>query len=206
MKIKHLILLLVLIFLLVGLRNAGTYLVKESEVESADAGLILMGSIADRVVTGAEVFREGRVGELLIVNNVQYGQEFLREYGVSIPNFAELSMEALLQLEVPDSLISVIPGAAKSTQEEAEIAGNYLRAHPTIDTLMIISSAAHTRRAHLIFNKQFRKMGVEVEVVTMPSPYSGFEAKQWYSDRESAKQVFMEYVKISSFLLVEQWK
>jgi len=47
---------------------------------------------------------------------------------------------------------------------------------------------------------------IELSERSENSKYSDFNAAHWYTDRESAKQVFMEYVKISSFLLVEQWK
>jgi hypothetical protein len=58
----------------------------------------------------------------------------------------------------------------------------------------------------MIFNDAFNDNNLNIKIYTIPSKYSDFNQQQWYTERESAKQVFMEYVKISSFLLVEQWK
>jgi hypothetical protein len=58
----------------------------------------------------------------------------------------------------------------------------------------------------MIFNDTFKDNNLNTIILTVPSKYSGFNAKKWYTHRESAKQVFMEYVKITSFLLIEQWQ
>jgi hypothetical protein len=62
------------------------------------------------------------------------------------------------------------------------------------------------RRAYMIFNDAFNDNNLNIKIYTIPSKYSDFNAKHWYTHRESAKQVFMEYSKIFSFLLVEQWQ
>ncbi len=189
-----------------GIRSAGTFLILDEELQKADAGLILMGSIADRVLTASELYRQGWVKEIYMVDNIQYGSEFLKPYGVHIPNYADLSSDALYQLGLPDSVVFVIPGEASSTETEAKISVEFFRQHPAIDTILLISSASHTRRAKIIFEKTFRKNKLAVTVISVPSAYTGFHAKEWYRHRESAKQVFMEYTKLMSFLLVEQWR
>lgn len=209
MKPKTLKFLLVLITITASvllLRSAGTYLVKTDTPQKSDATLILMGSIADRVLQTADLYKNGHSTEILIVNNIQYGSEYLAQYDVHIPNFAELSKQALTQLSIPDSLINIIPGRAASTRDEAQITANYLKQNPHIDTLIIVSSAAHMRRASMIFKDTFKDNNLNTIILTVPSKYSGFNAKKWYTHRESAKQVFMEYVKITSFLLIEQWQ
>lgn len=179
---------------------------KADHLHNADAALILMGSIADRVLQAADLFENGHSTEILIVNNIQYGSEYLAQYNVHIPNGAQLSKQALTQLSIPDSLITIIPGRAASTRAEAQITANWLKQNPHTDTLIIVSSAAHMRRASMIFNDTFKDNNLNTIILTVPSKYSGFNAKKWYTHRESAKQVFMEYTKMASFLLVEQWQ
>jgi uncharacterized SAM-binding protein YcdF (DUF218 family) len=186
--------------------NAGTYLVKKDQLLKADAVLVLMGSIADRVLETNDLYQSNSTKNILIVNNIQYGSEYLAQYNVHIPNFAELSKQALTQLSIPDSLITIIPGRAASTRAEAQITANWLKQNPHTDTLIIVSSAAHMRRASMIFNDTFKDNNLNTIILTVPSKYSGFNAKKWYTHRESAKQVFMEYTKMASFLLVEQWQ
>jgi len=209
-QLKHIIIAgLLLAFLVFGLfviKNAGNFLVKSDNPTKGDATLILMGSIADRVLQASDNYKQNLTTEILIVNNIQYGSEYLAQYNVHIPNFAELSKQALIQLHIPDSLITIIPGRATSTRAEAQITANYLQQNPHIDTLIIVSSAAHMRRAMMIFEDTFNDNNLSVTILSAPSKYSGFNAEKWWRDRESAKQVFMEYLKITSFLLIEQWQ
>ncbi len=199
-------LLLLMLFILL-LRHAGTYLVKQSDIlPKSDAAVILMGSIADRVLEAADVYKSGLTDQIVFVNNIQYGSEYLANYDVTIPNFATLSVDALQQLGVPDTSIFHLPGRCTSTRDEADSIASWLLSNPDIQKIAIISSSAHTRRAGMIFNDCFRDHHIEVEIATIPSKYSEFNAEQWWKDRESTKQVFMEWVKIVSFVLVEKWK
>lgn len=209
MKPKTLKLLLILVAIIASvflLRSAGTYLVKKDQLSNADAVLILMGSIADRVLQTADLYKQGHTNQILIVNNIQYGSEYLAQYNVHIPNFAQLSKQALTQLHIPDSLITIIPGRAASTRAEADSTAAWLKQNPQIDTLIIVSSAAHMRRAIMIFKDSFNDHNLRITIISAPSKYSDFNSQKWWTDRESAKQVFMEYLKITSFLLIEQWQ
>jgi uncharacterized SAM-binding protein YcdF (DUF218 family) len=191
---------------IVALSNAGSYLViSESSNQKTDAAIILMGSIADRVLEASDYYKAGKTEKLIIVNNIQYGSRALEPYGVIIPNFAKLSIDALMQLGVPDSAIILLPGRATSTSDEADTLRAMLISKPQINTVSIISSSAHTRRAKMIFRDSFQDYGLEVNIIPVPSKYSEFNADKWWTDRESAKQVFMEWVKIISFVAVEKW-
>jgi len=186
--------------------NAGNYLVQKDQLTKADAVLILMGTIADRVLETNDIYLAAYTENILIVDNMQIGREQMQTAGISIPNKAALSISALQQLGIDSEKITLLPGQAASTRAEAEITANYLKQNPHIDTLIIVSSAAHMRRAGMIFKDTFNDHNLNVIVLSSPSKYSGFNAKHWWKHRESAKQVFMEYVKITSFLLVEQWQ
>ncbi len=196
----------VLATMAIALSNAGSYLViSDSSNQKTDAAIILMGSIADRVLEASDYYKAGKTEKLFIVNNIQYGSRALEPYGVIIPNFAKLSIDALLQLGVPDSAIILLPGRAASTRDEADTLRALLKSNPQIKSVSIISSSAHTRRAEMIFRDSFQDSGLEVSIIPVPSKYSEFNAQKWWADRESAKQVFMEWVKIISFASVEKW-
>ena len=172
----------------------------------ADAVLILMGTIADRVLETNDIYLSAYTENIIIVDNLQIGREQLQKAGISIPNKAALSISALQQLRIDAEKITLLPGSAPSTRAEAEITASYLKQNPQINTLIIVSSSAHMRRAIMIFEDTFSDNDLNVTLISAPSKYSGFNAKHWWTDRESAKQVFMEYVKITSFLLIEQWQ
>ena len=165
-----------------------------------------MGSIPDRVLQAFDIYNNGLTFSILIVNNTPYGIDFLSQHGVSLPTFASLSKQTLIQLGISDSLITILPGGARSTSDEAKITAAWLKHNPEIDTIIIVTSPAHTRRAIMIFHDTFIDNDLDICLLSSPSQYSDFNAQKWYTDRESAKQVFLEYTKLASFLLVEQWQ
>jgi len=200
------ILLVMIILSVILLSKAGVFLVvADQQTQRADATIILMGSIADRVLEAGDYYKNGQTQQFIIVNNIQYGSEALEPYGVFIPNFARLSIDALKQLGVPDSAIILLAGRAKSTRDEADTLVAKLRNHPEIKVVSVISSSPHTRRAMMIIKDSFNDNGVEADLIMIPSKYSEFTAKRWWTDRESAKQVFMEWTKIISFVTIEKW-
>ena len=201
------LLLAFLVFGLFLLKNAGVYLVEQDRLQKADAIVILMGSTADRVMEAHDLFKDDMAPLIIIVNNLQLGSDILKQHDVIIPNKASLSIDALYQLGIDKSHIVLLPGAAASTRDEAEILSVYLQKNElSIDTLIIVSSEAHMRRSMMIFEDTFNDNNLNAIILSAPSKYSGFNAKKWWTDRESAKQVLMEYTKIASFLLVEQWQ
>ncbi len=199
------ILSVVLILALLILLRGGHYLVKYDPLQPADALLILTGSKGDRALHAADLFHKQYAPLILIVNDHEPGKEYLSGRGVYLPNAAEITCDLLVQLQVPDSLIILLPGAARSTLDEANATANWLQTQPQIETLILISSEAHTKRAYKIFKNRFRKNKCNTTLLMAPSPYTGFQAKGWYTHRESAKDVFNEYAKLIWFWLIERW-
>lgn len=196
------------IAILAGLwfRYAGIWLVKGDVTEPADAIVILMGSPADRVLETFDLYAAGLAGKIIMVNNIQVGGEALEARGVSIPRQTKLSINALSELGIPDSLMLILPGDAASTRNEADTIAAYIIANETeIKSVILVSSAAHMRRASMIFRDAFKDHQLEIRVMCAPSKYSGFYPEQWWKYRENAKDVFLEYVKIASFQLYERW-
>lgn len=187
------------------LRQAGNWLVKDDLPQKADAILILMGSHGDRALMAADLWKENYAPQIIFVADYENGREFLTQRGIVLPNDAFITKSILTQLEVPDSCILTLPGEAKSTFHEAEEIKKYLSLHPKTDTLLLVTSKSHTRRAVMIFQNQLNELPFPVVIISIPSIYDNFNSKDWWKHRESAKQVFMENVKIFTFLLFEQW-
>jgi uncharacterized SAM-binding protein YcdF (DUF218 family) len=201
---------LVLAFFVLGtmlFTRVASLLVKTSPPLKTDAAFILMGSVSDRLLQAADLFDAGMVQQIIMVNEKQTGIEALKNRGVQVPSQADISKQALITLGIPDSLITILPGQASSTRAEADSLITYLALNPHIKSITLVSSAYHLRRAQLIFEDALddRKMSTII-LHAVPSTYTPFQTKKWWTDRESAKQVFMEYTKLASFLLVEQWQ
>jgi uncharacterized SAM-binding protein YcdF (DUF218 family) len=126
------IMLAFFIFALLLFPRAASFLVKTSPAVKADAAFILMGSVADRLLQAADLYEAGLVEQLILVNEKQTGMEFLKKRGVQIPSLAALSKQALIDLGIPDSLITILAGQASSTRAEADSLASYLSHNPQI--------------------------------------------------------------------------
>ena len=199
--------IMIVILFFTGARRAGRWLVKEDEGVHADAMVILMGSIEDRVFQAEDIYNELRASEILMVETRQSGEEQkFQERRVQILSNTQQSRDALVLLGIsPDSII-ILPGGATSTQMEAMSVREYLKNKPDIDTILLISSPDHTRRASMIFKRAFASLESPPVVFCSPSKYTNFDPDKWWKSRDGIETVFMEYLKIANFLLIDRWK
>jgi len=204
-KVTFSILAIVLIALLLLFRGAGTWLVKSDPPVHADAMVMLMGGIApDRILESADHYNSGLAGRLLIVQESMGAYSALEKRGAHIISNTEQTVSAAMALGIPADSILVLPGDARSTQTEAIIIRDYLKNSRGIDTLTLITSADHSRRAFLIFSKALRKAGLPVVVLSNPSRYSGFNPRGWWKRKEDTQAVVMEWVKLANYWLIDK--
>lgn len=190
----------------VSCRRAGTWLVKRDDLVKADAIIMLMGSIADRVLEVADLYLNEEIADRVIIVNESMGPfRDLEERGAHIISNSDQVHDAFVALGIPNDSIIVLPGDATSTQMEAMIIRDYLKLNPTIDTLILVSSSEHMRRAAMIFKAAMRKEETML-ILSCPSSYTNFNAKAWWKDKEGMQRVLPEYVKIVNFLLFERRK
>lgn len=190
----------------ISCRKAGNWLVKKDTLENADAIVMLMGSIADRVLEVADLFINKKMADKVIIVKESMGPyRILESKGVYIISNSDQVHDAFVAMEIPDDSIIVLPGDATSTQMEAMIIRDFLEVNPTIDTLILVSSSEHMRRASMIF-KAALKNNKPVRILSCPSSYTDFNAKKWWKDKEGIQRVLSEYIKIADFLLFEKRK
>jgi len=204
MKALSIFLLLTAIISAIGCRKAGLWLIKEDHPQTADAIVILTGSIADRVLQAADIYKSGYAGKILIVNESMGAYKELEKRGFSVISKTSQTKDALVFFNVPRDSIIILPGDAESTMSEVMIIRNYISLNNNIDTILLITSSPHTRRASMIFNKAFSEMETPVTVLSIPSVYNKFNADKWWRCKEDIQIVFLEYMKLMNFLLFEK--
>ena len=221
--IYKLVLVIVLLVLAVGsCRKAGSWLVKTEKPETADATIMLMGKISDRVLQIADLYQENVAGEVWIVEEGMGAMALLEERGVRIISTTQQVHGALISLGIPADCIVILPGGATSTQMEASLVRDYLTSltepltesltepvqaetsQSDVDTLLLVSSASHMRRASMIFSAAVGRMDDPPVICTCPSNYSNFNAEKWWRSREDIQDVFLEYLKMANFVLFEK--
>jgi len=187
-----------------GCRRAGTWLVKESVPSHADALVLLMGNFTDRVLKTADLYRSGIADRVIIAEESMGGYKGLTDRGVKIISHTSQAVSSLVALGVPADSITILPGDARSTLDEAVIVRDYIGTNPGLDTLILVSSPYHLRRSSVIFGKAFKEAGLTVFTGTSGSgTYTGFDADRWWRSKEDIQHVLTEVIKIGSFMTVE---
>jgi len=206
-RIIKLGIVLVIVLLAVGsCRKAGSWLVKADNPAYADVMVMLTGSISDRVLQTADLYSEGVAGKVWIVEESMGAYKALEERGVQIISNTTQSRNVLITLGIPADSIVILPGDALSTKMEAEIVRNYLLTRTGLDTLLLVTSPEHTRRAFKLFKAAFHPMKEPPVLYCSPSSYTKYNARKWWRSKEDIQEVLEEYVKLVNFVLFERGK
>ena len=202
-KIKIFLFLFLVLFLarFLVVPYMGSWLVKEDVLQPADAMVMLMGSVSDRVLEAFHVYEAGYAQLIILPEPGRMNTLLQHEYGIDIPINFDIAHDALLELGVQHDHIILLPWGTSSTRDEAVAVRTYLENHSNIQSVILVTSASHSRRASMIFRSEFRKLNHDVQLISRPSRYSSFQARGWYRHRESTKAVFNEYIKTAAWLI-----
>jgi uncharacterized SAM-binding protein YcdF (DUF218 family) len=200
------IIIAILILGRLSLPTLGNYLVAEDEPQPSDIIVLLMGSGPDRMLGAVELYQSGYADEILMVRNMVRGYDLVVSQGVKISHDTDIAKEVAVQLGVPAEKITVLPGDALSTQDEAIQVREYLKSEPDIDSLIIVTSKSHSGRAKKIFVKAMSSLDREINVLSCPTEYDDFNAEKWWQNREDLKRGVLEYFKLMNFYAREQFE
>jgi uncharacterized SAM-binding protein YcdF (DUF218 family) len=187
-----------------GCRRAGSLLVKEDGQYHTDVLVILMGSIPDRVLQAADLYHLNVAEKVIVVEESMGGGNILEERGVRLISNTTQVINAMVLLGIPADSIIKLQGDATSTQMEATIVRDYLKDKPGVDSLVLVTSSFHSRRAAMIFIAALKNIEKPIIVLSSPSKYSNFDADHWWMTKEGRQIVIFEYLKLANFLLFER--
>src|SRR5947199_8849812 len=143
---------------------------------STDAIVVLAGPIPTRVLGAADLYRAGLAPRVVVTRErLARGESVLRARGARVPESDEIAIAALEQLGVPRRAIVRLRRRARSTESEARTVARYACSH-SLRRLVVVTSRAHTRRAHLIYR---RALGNAVAVAVPPSRYAVVSTTRW---------------------------
>jgi uncharacterized SAM-binding protein YcdF (DUF218 family) len=185
--ITVIVILSVLLLGRLSLPSLGNYLVAEDEPQQSDIIVLLMGSGPDRMLGAVDLYHAEYADEILMVRNMVRGYDLVVSQGVKIPHDTDIAKEVAVQLGVPEEKITVLPGDALSTQDEAIAVREYLKTEPDIDSLIIVTSKSHSGRAKKIFVKAMTSLERDFRIISCPTNYDDFNADRWWKDRLSHK-------------------
>jgi len=193
-----------LLFLAWGLTAwvAARFLIVSAELEHADALVVLSGSseYVERTRWAAQLFREGRAPQIVLTDDNERGgwsSEQQRN-----PYFVERAFEELRRAGVPAEKIVVVPLPlpASSTYDESLTLRDYATAHD-LHSLLVVTSAYHSRRALWTLRRVFRGSDVTVGLDPVAAGRQSPAPAVWWLDRRGWQTVATEYPKLVYYWL-----
>ena len=158
--------------------------------------MVLLGSTPERELEVADLYRQGLAPQVIMAEFRVHNHELIDEHGLKMPRGIDNTLSVLEQLGVPADVIRIIPGEVSSTRGEALAVSNYLQNNRHIQSVILVSSPPHMRRATITFRRAFRRADIHCEIIPRASKYSDFNEKKWWKHRDSAIDVASEYVKL----------
>jgi len=176
--------------------GAARVLVVRAGLQRADALVVLSGSAAhvERTENAARLFKEGRAPLVLLTNDGMRGGWSVAEE--RNPLFVELAAGELQRSGVSADKIQVLAQRPTNTYDEAVAVREYAIEHK-LGSILVVTSAYHSRRALWTWQRVFRGSGIEVglEPVARWTP----PAWSWWLSPAGWQQVAGEYVKLAFY-------
>ncbi len=170
------------------------YLVVEKPLAQADAIIVLSGSAVykERTKKAAELYRQGLAPRVLITNDGERAGWSTSEQ--TNPSFVDLEQRELIANGVMPDAIVVLPGVVLGTDQEAKVLADEIDARP-IRSVLIVTSAYHTRRALKTFEKMLAGKNVEIGISHAPIGERTPKPWTWWLSPRGWSMVGSEYVK-----------
>ncbi|WP_342424814.1 YdcF family protein [Paenibacillus sp. FSL E2-0178] len=165
--------MLVLLFLI-----AGSFLSLSTSPKQADIIIVLSGG-EGRIEHAADLYKSG------------YGSYILLSNSKELTGPSGDMHQTALALGIPEEAI-LTEDAAQSTYQNAQFTLPIMKQHG-FKSAIVVSSDFHMRRVKFIFDHVYKKSGIELTYIGSDS---GYNAKTWWSDRNSRETTFNEYTKM----------
>jgi uncharacterized SAM-binding protein YcdF (DUF218 family) len=189
-------LLIALVVCVVGVlafRGAGRWLVREDALGPADVIVVLSGSMPARAEQAAELFRSGYAHEVWVSRPESPAAE-LESMGIHYLGEEDFNRAVLIHQGVPEVDVSIFPQPIVNTEQEIEeISAQMRRERKT--TVMIVTSAQHTRRVRVLWRKL---AGSDLRLIVRVAPQDSFDADHWWRNTHDALSVVREILGLSN--------
>lgn len=184
--------LLVLLLLLVALGSQAARFLVVDGPQKSDAIVVLAGETAVRPARAVELLRQGMAQRVFLdveSRDVVYDQqltEIAQRYAKSLPE---------------KDRISVCPISGLSTYAETDDVKQCLESRG-VHSVLIVTSASHTRRALRIFSHRLPQFRFTVAAAQDPTHFGTY----WWTNREWAKTTLDEWIKLTWWEVVDRWR
>ena len=170
-------------------------LIVHAALPKADVVVVLGGSstFVERTHYAAEIFKEGRASKILLTNDGQQGGWSNADQ--RNPFFVERAMREVEAAGVPAEEVQALPQVVTSTYEEAVLLRQYADTHG-LRSILIVTSAYHSRRAWWTLRRVFEGSGVELGIESPPAGWQTPGTATWWLHSRGWQLIAGEYVKL----------
>ena len=175
-------------------------MIVEAPLPHADAMVVMAGSAVfkERTHHAAELFRAGRAAKIIVTNDNQQAG-WAQDEQRNIP-YWELAARYLRREGVPREAIEIVPDPVTGTYEEANVLRRYAEGKQ-YRSLLIVTSAYHTRRARWTFTRVFASSGITVGLDAVPPGSQAPRPATWWAHLTGWSLVPGEYLKLIYYAL-----
>ena len=169
-------------------------LIVEKILEKADVIVVLGGSsvFIERTQKAAQLFKQGIAPKIVLTNdgtNAGWSKKEWRN-----PPYVELAKQSLIGQDVPDEAIEILPEQVNGTVDEAKLLQKKAREN-SWKSVLIVTSAYHTRRALWTFEKVFAETEIAIGIASAPTGQQTPSPFYWWLMPSGWRMVAGEYVK-----------
>lgn len=198
-SIKVLITLSVLLVLwIVMAPKLASMLIVEHRLEKADSIIVLSGSAVyqERTRKAAKAFREG-ISKTIVLSD-DGGEAGWSRTEDRNPKFVELARRSLVGYGVPRESIILMDSEVSGTNEEAAAFERESSKHGW-KSVLIVTSAYHSRRALSTFEKKFAGSDMTIGIVSPPPGDKTPPVSTWWLTPLGWQFVAGEYLKTAYY-------
>jgi uncharacterized SAM-binding protein YcdF (DUF218 family) len=171
-------------------------LIVEKSLEKADAILMLGGShtYLERTRKAAELYKQGVAPKIYLTDDGERAGWSVAEQ--RNPAFVDLARNSLIAQGVTAENIEILEPKVAGTIDEARISAEKAK-NENLNSLLIVTSAYHTRRAFATFARVFAKNNpsTQLGIVGVPPGFQTPPPNFWWLSRFGWNIVAGEYVK-----------
>jgi uncharacterized SAM-binding protein YcdF (DUF218 family) len=202
---KWIFYILVLVYFIVSayrsplLVTLGEYLIVEHEPKKADLIVCLGASGVVNFLGAIDAYKKGLAPYIFRVREVEPdGLDYLKRRIETYPTNFDLFTIAVRGFEIPEEVILSADERVGSTIEEARLVHRFALERK-FNSIILVTSLTHSRRAYLTFKKVFKDDAVTI--ISLPSHYQLFDPKDWWKKRRYTKELIIEYQKLIYYKL-----
>jgi uncharacterized SAM-binding protein YcdF (DUF218 family) len=163
-------------------------LVVSQPMQNADAIVVMAGIPDVRLPPVADLYSEGVAPRILLTNDgifAAWSQKYQRNLYL-----VEWAREDLVEAGIPEQAMVLLQYTASGTIHDALNTREYVRAHPEVRRLLVVTSDYHTRRSLWTFRRVFKGMGVQIGAYPVPDLSRSLWCRVWVPYLEFLKYVY----------------